>query len=96
LRTYDHDTNPRQALYEDLFAEAQEWKNAGDHLIIGINANKDVRSIVITTRAHQQLIIITSNISPLMASGSLQDYGLLAPATAPLGKVAPLIIACYG
>ena len=36
--------NPRTAFYEDLFEEITKWKEAGDHLIIGIDANEDVRT----------------------------------------------------
>ena len=38
-----HD-NPRKALYTDLYDEVEKWKNAGEHIIIGIDANEDVRT----------------------------------------------------
>ena len=37
------DDDPRQAIFQDLFDEVTKWKTAGDHIIIGIDANKDVR-----------------------------------------------------
>ena len=38
------DDEPRQALYSNLFQEVQIWKATGDHVIIGIDANEDVRT----------------------------------------------------
>jgi hypothetical protein len=35
--------NPIEALMEDLIQAIQEWKEMGDHIIIGIDANEDVR-----------------------------------------------------
>jgi hypothetical protein len=35
---------PREALYEDLYTECAEWMEDGDQLIIGIDANEDVRT----------------------------------------------------
>ena len=37
------DDHPRKALYSDLFEEVTKWKNQGDHIVIGIDANEDVR-----------------------------------------------------
>jgi hypothetical protein len=37
--------DPRQAFYKDLCEEAMRWKELGDHLIIGIDANEDVRKV---------------------------------------------------
>ena len=37
-------TDPRTAFYEDLYEEIIKWKEMGDHLIIGIDANEDVRT----------------------------------------------------
>jgi hypothetical protein len=37
------DTAPRTAFYEDLFPLIKSWKNEGDHVIIGMDANEDVR-----------------------------------------------------
>jgi hypothetical protein len=47
LRFLQHHTaefQPRTALYEDLFMECTEWMDEGDQLIIGIDANEDVRT----------------------------------------------------
>ena len=44
LRTHRRDTEPRQAVYDDLFEEAQIWINAGDHLVIGMDSNEDIRT----------------------------------------------------
>jgi hypothetical protein len=38
----DH-RNPIEALTEDLAKAIQVWKEAGDHIIIGMDANEDVR-----------------------------------------------------
>ena len=38
------DTIPRQAFYDDLFDEITKWKTLGDHIIIGLDANEDVRT----------------------------------------------------
>ena len=35
---------PRAALYEDLFTAISEWKTQGDHILVGIDANEDVRT----------------------------------------------------
>jgi hypothetical protein len=37
-------TNPREAIYEDLFDAITSWKALGDHIIVGIDANEDVRT----------------------------------------------------
>jgi hypothetical protein len=36
--------NPRTALLEDLTSAIAEWKQEGDHIILGMDANEDVRS----------------------------------------------------
>ena len=38
------DDEPRQAFYDDLLLEVNRWKAAGDHIIIGLDANEDVRT----------------------------------------------------
>ena len=35
--------NPRDAFYEDLGKEIKKWSEAGDQIIVGIDANEDVR-----------------------------------------------------
>lgn len=42
LRKHDSDFEPGEALYEDLYLACSEWREAGDQLIVGIDANKDV------------------------------------------------------
>ena len=37
-------TNPRKAFYEDLRNEIEEWKEEGNQIIIGLDANEDVRT----------------------------------------------------
>ena len=37
-------TDPRTAFYEDIYEEIIKWKEMGDHLIIGIDANEDIRT----------------------------------------------------
>jgi hypothetical protein len=37
------DVDPRQAFYDDLFDEVQKWKALGDHIVVGLDANDDVR-----------------------------------------------------
>jgi hypothetical protein len=44
LRHHTAEFQPRTALYEDLFMECTEWMDEGDQLIIGIDANEDVRT----------------------------------------------------
>jgi hypothetical protein len=44
----DH-RNPIDALKKDLAAAISEWKEAGDHIIIGMDANEDVRTGDINT-----------------------------------------------
>jgi hypothetical protein len=46
--TGDH-RNPRDALMEDLAQAITVWKEAGDHIIIGMDANEDVRSGIVDT-----------------------------------------------
>jgi hypothetical protein len=38
------DKNPREELYEDLFVEAEKWKQSGDHIIIGSDFNEEVQT----------------------------------------------------
>jgi hypothetical protein len=35
--------NPRTAILEDLAKAMQEWKEMGDHIILGMDANEEVR-----------------------------------------------------
>ncbi len=35
--------NPRTAILEDLVSAMTEWKTLGDHLILGMDANEDIR-----------------------------------------------------
>ena len=35
---------PRAALYKDLFEEITNWKLQGNHIILGIDANEDIRT----------------------------------------------------
>jgi hypothetical protein len=37
------DEEPRSAFYTNLLAEVTAWKAQGDQIVIGINANKDIR-----------------------------------------------------
>jgi hypothetical protein len=43
LRKHNSDFEPREALYEELFLACSEWLASGDQLIVGIDANEDVR-----------------------------------------------------
>ena len=36
--------NPRVAFYEDLDAEMRSWLEAGDHIILGLDANEDIHA----------------------------------------------------
>ena len=42
--TKNQDVNPRQAIYSDLAKEINNWKAEGNHIIVGIDANEDVRT----------------------------------------------------
>jgi hypothetical protein len=44
LRHHTAEFQPRTALYKDLFMECTEWMDEGNQLIIGIDANEDVRT----------------------------------------------------
>jgi hypothetical protein len=44
LRYHGVEHEPREALYEDLYMECAEWMEDGDQLIIGIDANEDIRT----------------------------------------------------
>jgi hypothetical protein len=44
----DH-RNPIDALMEDLTKAIKEWKELGDHIIIGMDANEDVRKGTVHT-----------------------------------------------
>jgi hypothetical protein len=44
LRHHNGEFEPREALYEDLCMESADWIEEGDQLIIGIDANEDVRT----------------------------------------------------
>jgi hypothetical protein len=43
LSSHDREEEPRAAFYTDLMQEVETWKSKGDQVIIGINANEDVR-----------------------------------------------------
>jgi hypothetical protein len=40
----DRDIEPRMAFYTDLFEAVDSWKREGDQIILGIDANEDVRT----------------------------------------------------
>ena len=44
LTTKKRNNEPREALYKDLFEEILLWKEEGNQLIIGMDANEDVRT----------------------------------------------------
>ena len=44
LYLVDRDEEPCDAIYKDLFQAVTEWKDQGDHIVIGIDANEDVRT----------------------------------------------------
>lgn len=39
----DRDDDPREAFYHDLKITIEQWKAKGDHIIIGLDANEDIR-----------------------------------------------------
>lgn len=39
-----HIVNPRTVFYNDLKKEIKEWKEQGGHIIVGIDANEDIRT----------------------------------------------------
>jgi hypothetical protein len=43
LHSIGNDNEPRAAFYSDLFNEITKWKALGDHIVVGIDANEDVR-----------------------------------------------------
>lgn len=43
LAQLDRLEDPREAFYTDLMAEIATWKATGDHIILGLDANEDVR-----------------------------------------------------
>jgi hypothetical protein len=43
MATQDDFRNPRTAMLEDLVHELVKWKGLGDHILLGMDANKDVR-----------------------------------------------------
>ncbi len=44
LRHHQVEFEPREALYEDLYMECADWIEEGNQLILGIDANEDVRT----------------------------------------------------
>ena len=44
LRHHQVEFQPREALYEDLYMECADWIEEGNQLILGIDANEDVRT----------------------------------------------------
>ena len=44
LQSKKRDISPREAFYEDLAPLLNEWKAQGDHIIITLDANEDVRT----------------------------------------------------
>ena len=42
--------NPRQAFWEDLRKDLKQWKEQGDQLIVMLDANNDVRSLLVTNK----------------------------------------------
>jgi hypothetical protein len=45
FRTHGKDLEPRrQGLYEDLFREATSWINKGNHLVMAMDANEEIRT----------------------------------------------------
>ena len=49
LSKNDDHRNPVDALMEDLVNAIAEWKELGDHIIIGMDANEDVRTGTVNT-----------------------------------------------
>jgi hypothetical protein len=43
-RCSKRDEDPRQAFYTDLGNDIEKWKEEGDRIIIGIDANEDIRT----------------------------------------------------
>ena len=43
FRGNNDNRDPRTAFYEDLFQDVSVWKQEGDRIIIGLDANEDVR-----------------------------------------------------
>ena len=44
------DRGPRQIFVDDLCKEVEGWLEAGDHLVIGMDANNDVRRSILKSR----------------------------------------------
>ena len=42
FRGKNDNRDPRKAFYDDLFHEVTVWKQAGDKIIIGLDANEDI------------------------------------------------------
>ena len=40
----DVDTDPRDVFFTDLFREVAKWRQAGDHIVIGVDLNSDISS----------------------------------------------------
>jgi len=54
LRTIDDTRTPRDALIEDLRKAVKQWIEDGEHLIIGMDANEDVRTGKLTKMLREQ------------------------------------------
>jgi hypothetical protein len=44
LHQKGNDGDPREIFYHDLKTEIQKWKDEGNHIIVGIDANEDIRT----------------------------------------------------
>jgi len=54
LRTIDDTRTPRDALIEDLWKAVKQWIEDGEHLIIGMDTNEDVRTGKLTKMLQEQ------------------------------------------
>ena len=54
LQTVDNNQTPRDALIKDLRKLVKQWIEDGEHLIIGMDANEDVRTGKLTTMLREQ------------------------------------------
>ena len=69
LRKHNSDADPRQAIYDDLYIACSEWLRLGDQLIVGIDANKDIRTghtaeFFATLGMHEAILTRHSERSP--------------------------------
>jgi hypothetical protein len=65
----DNFRNPRTALLEDLTSAIEEWKLEGDHIILGMDANEDVRtgevdSYLTKVRIREVILELHCKVSP--------------------------------